>query len=205
MPAPAVAPTALAQTRTGRRIAIGLLTLLILSTALVLTPLLAIPFAITGSAATTLATAQPLIGPSVAGSWGYPLAGRYSKGRGFGHNPVIGCSYCSVDHKGYDMAQGCGATIFAAGPGTVITAGYYFGYGNSVRIDHGDGLITLYGHMLDGSLKVAKGDQVQAGTPIGLEGKTGKSFGCHLHYEITHHGVQIDPQPFMAARGLPLT
>lgn len=203
MGAPVAAVAALAKTRTGKRIAIGLLVLVLLVNALLLTPLIAIPFAVAGQSVTA-APPPPGVGPSVVGDWGYPLAGRYTKGRGFGHNPVVGCSYCSVNHQGYDMAQGCGSTVYAAGPGTVITAGGYFGYGNSVRIDHGDSLVTLYGHMLDGSLLVARGQSVTAGTPLGKEGNTGKSFGCHLHFEVSHLGRAIDPQPFMAARGLPL-
>src|SRR3546814_331264 len=133
-----------------------------------------------------------------------PLSGEFTKGRGFGHNPVIGCAYCSVNHQGYDMAQGCGSTIFAAGPGTVITAGSYQGYGNTVRIDHGDRLVTLYGHMQWNSLRVHVGDTVTAETAVGAEGNTGKSFGCHLHYEVIDQGASIDPAPFMSSLGLPL-
>ncbi|WP_439593801.1 M23 family metallopeptidase [Microbacterium sp.] len=203
MGAPVAAIAALAKTRTGQRIALGILLFVLLVNAILLTPLIAIPFAVAGQSVTTAVTAGA--GPVVVGDWGYPLAGRYTKGRGFGRNPVIGCSYCSVNHQGYDMAQGCGSTIYAAGPGTVITAGTYSGYGVSVRIDHGDSLITLYGHMITGSLLVHEGDQVTAGTPIGAEGNTGRSFGCHLHFEVTYQSRTIDPQPFMAARGLPLT
>lgn len=57
------------------------------------------------------------------------------------------CAYCPSNHKGYDMDQPCAATIYAAGPGTVINAGAMPGWGNTVRIDHGEGLVTLYGHM----------------------------------------------------------
>ncbi|KAF2418104.1 hypothetical protein B2K11_09475 [Microbacterium sp. B35-30] len=156
-----------------------------------------------GAAASTTETTTDGA-PAVSGDWNYPLAGGYSKGRGFGHNPVTGCGYCSVNHQGYDMAQGCGATIFAAGPGRVITAGSYQGYGNTVRIDHGDDIVTLYGHMQWDSLRVSVGDDITAGTPIGAEGNTGKSFGCHLHFEVRRSGNPIPPEPFMAALGLPL-
>jgi murein DD-endopeptidase MepM/ murein hydrolase activator NlpD len=204
MPAPITAIAALGQTRTGRRMAIGALTLLLILVGVALTPLIAIPVAVAGSAvAAGTDTRGPL--PAVNGEWGYPLAGAYTKGRGFGYNPVIGCGYCSTDHKGYDMAQGCGSSIYAAGPGVVITAGAFSGWGNTVRIDHGGGLITLYGHMQWGSLRVAVGDRITAGTPLGAEGNTGRSFGCHLHFEVIHRGFSIDPMPFMAARGLPLT
>lgn len=203
MGAPVAAATALANTRTGRRIVLGILLVLALMCALLLTPLVAIPLAIAGQAVSSNVSTRAL--PTANGQWGYPLAGSYSKGRGFGYNPVIGCSFCSTDHLGYDMAQGCGATIYAAGAGRVITAGSFYGWGNTVRVDHGDGLVTLYGHMQWDSIRVAVGDNVAAGTAIGAEGNTGRSFGCHLHFEVQRDGVAIDPQPFMAALGLPLT
>jgi len=131
----------------------------VLTAALIVTPLFAIPLAIAGSAATTTISQQAA--PVVSGEWGYPLAGAYSKGRGFGHNPVIGCGFCSTDHQGYDMAQGCGSTIFAAGPGRIITAGSFYGWGNTVRIDHGAGLVTLYGHMQWESLRVSHTQAMQ--------------------------------------------
>ncbi|MFH8251511.1 M23 family metallopeptidase [Microbacterium sp. B2969] len=202
MGVPVAAVAALANTRIGRKIAIGTLLIIALAGVLILTPLLAIPFAVAGQS--IAADGGKPSAPAAKGDWGYPLAGDYFKGRGFGYNPVLGCSYCSTDHQGYDMAQGCGAAVYAAGPGRVITAGTYQGYGNAVRIDHGDGLVTLYGHMQWNSLLVGVGDQVVAGVPLGAEGNTGKSFGCHLHYEVRQAGTPIDPQPFMAARGLPL-
>lgn len=202
MGAPVIAAAALS-TGTGRKIATGALIGILLVVAFAMTPLIAIPFAVAGAASTTTTTTTDAA-PAVSGDWGYPLAGGYSKGRGFGYNPVIGCSYCSVNHQGYDMAQGCGSTIFAAGPGRVITAGSYQGYGNTVRIDHGDEVVTLYGHMQWESLRVSEGDVVTAGTPIGAEGNTGKSFGCHLHFEVRKSGSSVPPEPFMAALGLPL-
>jgi murein DD-endopeptidase MepM/ murein hydrolase activator NlpD len=102
------------------------------------------------------------------------------------------------------MAQGCGATVYAAGPGEVRIAGSYQGYGNAVLIDHGGELVTLYAHMQWGSLRVSVGREVVAGTPLGAEGNTGKSFGCHLHFEVRKSGTSIPPEPFMAGLGLPL-
>jgi len=202
MGAPVVAAAAL-NTRTGRRILTGALVGILLIAGFLLTPLVAVPFAIVGAAASTIDTNTDAA-PALSGDWGYPLAGGYAKGRGFGHNPVIGCGYCSVSHQGYDMAQGCGSTIFAAGPGRVITSGSYQGYGNTVRIDHGDDVVTLYGHMQWGSLRVSVGDNVTGGTPLGAEGNTGKSFGCHVHFEVRKSGNPIPPESFMAALGLPL-
>ncbi len=203
MGAPAVAASALANTRTGRRSVVGVLAAIGLLTALILTPLWMIPIAIAGQNIT--APPSDHHGPPAAtGEWGLPLPVGYSTGRGFGWNPVHGCAYCPSDHKGYDMSQGCGAIIYAASGGQVINAGAMPGWGNTVRIDHGDGVISLYGHMQWDSLLVDVGDEVDIGTPLGLEGSTGKSTGCHLHFEIQVHGIAIDPEPFMADRGLPL-
>ena len=202
MGAPVIAAAAL-NTRTGRKILTGALVGILLIAGFLVTPLVAVPFAIMGAVANTTEETTDAA-PAVSGNWSYPLAGGYSKGRGFGHNPVVGCGYCSVNHQGYDMAQGCGATVFAAGPGRVITAGSYQGYGNTIRIDHGDDVVTLYGHMQWESLRVSVGDDITAGTPIGAEGNTGKSFGCHLHFEVRRSGNPIPPEPFMAALGLPL-
>ncbi len=206
MGAPAVVAGAALKTRTGRRLLVGILVVLAVVNFFLLTPLSAIPFAVAGQAASSVSSGHigASAGPMVQGDWGYPLAGAYTKGRGFGPNPVHGCSYCTEFHPGYDMSQACGATIYAAGPGVVVTAGQFQGYGNAVRIDHGGGLQTLYGHMAWRSLRVSVGQHVTAGTPLGAEGDTGHSFGCHLHFEIRLRGTPIDPEPFMAARGLPL-
>jgi len=202
MGAPVIAAAAL-NSRTGGKILTGALLILALVGALLLTPLVAIPFALAGSVTASVPT-KGEAAPAASGEWGLPLAGGYSKGRGFGYNPVQGCGYCSTNHQGYDMAQGCGATIYAAGPGRVITAGAWQGYGNAVRIDHGGELVTLYGHMQWGSLRVSVGEEVAVGTPLGAEGNTGKSFGCHLHFEVQKSGTPVDPEPFMAGVGLQL-
>jgi murein DD-endopeptidase MepM/ murein hydrolase activator NlpD len=201
MPGPtATLLLAAARSKTVHRVltvVVGFLVVMMLG---VLTPLIAVPamlarqgMAVTGHG-----------GPTVVGEWGYPLAGDYLKGRGFGWHPVAGCAYCSSDHKGYDMSQVCGATIYAAGPGTVIRAGAWGSFGNAVQIDHGGGVTTIYGHMMWDSLMVQTGMTVLAGAPLGLEGRTGEATGCHLHFEVEVNGVPVDPEPFMADRGLPL-
>lgn len=202
MGAPVIAAAALT-TRTGRRILTGVLVGILLVVGFLITPLVAIPFAIAGAAGNNSRTTDAA--PVASGDWGYPLAGRYFKGRGFGWNPVHGCSFCSKDHKGYDMSQGCGSTIYAAGPGTVVHAGGLGGWGNTVRIEHRDGLHTLYAHMQWGSINVSVDQQVVAGTPLGAEGRTGNSTGCHLHFEVQDGWTAVPTEPFMAALGLPLT
>lgn len=205
MGAPLLVTATLARSRFGRRLATTFFAVLAMVALFALAPLAVIPIAVSGFALPTGETGNvdPAT-PAANGEWSYPLAGEYHKGRGFGHNPVHGCSYCSTNHKGYDMAQGCGSTIYAAGPGTVIVAGPHHGWGNTVRIDHGNGLETLYGHMQWGSIRVAVGEELAAGIPLGSEGNTGRSHGCHLHFEVRENGTAINPEPFMAALGLPL-
>ncbi|MFC8620107.1 M23 family metallopeptidase [Micromonospora purpureochromogenes] len=106
-------------------------------------------------------------------------------------------------HAGIDFAMPAGTPIRAAAAGTVVKAGDAGdGYGNSVFIDHGTGYLTHYAHQ--SSLKVGVGDKVSAGEVIGYEGSTGDSTGPHLHFEV-HKGQmwnQIDPAPFLRARGI---
>lgn len=199
MPAPVLVAAAVSS-KTVRRLVMAVIALVVVLTLAVLSPLLAVPAMLAAQGSTGAVGGQP----TVVGEWGYPLAGDYFKGDGFGPRLVEGCAYCSTDHKGYDMAQACGATIYAAGPGTVIHAGAWGGFGNAVEIDHGGGVVTIYGHMMWNSLMVSEGMTVVAGTHLGLEGTTGVSTGCHLHFEIRVNGTPVDPEPFMAARGLPL-
>lgn len=207
MPAPVIvksAALAAARSKTVRRL-VFVLAALTVAFAITVGTIIALPVAILASSGTSPENpGGPGEGPIVVGEWAYPYVGDYFKGRGYGYNPVEGCSYCSSDHKGYDMSQGCGSQIYAAGPGRVTVAGSHYGWGNTVMVDHGGGVETLYGHTQWGSIRVQSGQQVVAGTPLGLEGNTGKSFGCHLHFEVRIDGTAIPPESFMAARGLPL-
>lgn len=94
-------------------------------------------------------------------------------------------------HSGIDIGAGMGESVMAAGMGEVIFAGDGGGYGNLVKIDHGEGLITTYAHL--SSILASVGDLVDAGEIIGLVGSTGNSTGPHLHFEILQDGVPIDP------------
>ncbi|MEW2328413.1 M23 family metallopeptidase [Micromonospora chersina] len=106
-------------------------------------------------------------------------------------------------HAGIDFAMPAGTPIHAAAAGTVVKAGDAGdGYGNSVFVDHGNGYLTHYAHQ--SRLIVSVGDKVKAGQVIGYEGSTGDSTGPHLHFEV-HKGAmwnQIDPAPFLRARGI---
>ncbi len=100
-------------------------------------------------------------------------------------------------HTGLDMRADAGAPVRAAGPGLVTTAEYSGGYGNMVEIDHGNGVVTRYGHLL--SIAVEEGQKVQAGFVVGRVGATGRATGPHLHYETRLEGDPVDPQRFLKA------
>lgn len=107
-------------------------------------------------------------------------------------NPVTGENKW---HAGIDLATPYGSRVCAAEDGEVIYAGYMNGYGNTVIIDHGDGLSTLYGH--NSSLKVSVGDEVARGDVIAAAGSTGNSTGNHCHFEVRINGEHTDPKPYL--------
>jgi murein DD-endopeptidase MepM/ murein hydrolase activator NlpD len=96
-------------------------------------------------------------------------------------------------HLGIDIAATEGTPIVAADAGVVTMAqgGWNYGYGNVVMIDHGNGYITLYGHL--SQINVVPCQGVYAGTLIGLAGNTGNSFGAHLHFEVRLNGGFVNP------------
>ncbi|MBC1376506.1 murein hydrolase activator EnvC family protein [Listeria farberi] len=145
----------------------------------------------------------PSIQEKVSSSGGQfikPAAGILTSGFSDRTNPVTGQH---ESHKGQDIAAGGTVTVSAAASGTVVFSGFgasgsgFGGYGYVVKIDHGNGFQTLYGHMRAGSLKVVAGQQVTQGQPIGIMGSTGQSTGQHLHFEIHQNGVPIDPAPYL--------
>lgn len=99
-------------------------------------------------------------------------------------------------HTGLDIGAGYGAAIVAADGGTVILADVNGGYGNCVMIDHGNGYVTLYGHM--SSYAVSEGQSVSQGDTVGYVGSTGVSTGPHLHFEVRAGGERIDPEQFFS-------
>ena len=100
-------------------------------------------------------------------------------------------------HKGVDIATGMGTPVLAADAGRVVVAGWpdNTGYGNRVMLDHGNGYVTLYGHL--SKIYVTVGQTVKRGDQIGAEGSTGRSTGPHLHFEIRKGGVAINPLEFL--------
>ena len=94
-------------------------------------------------------------------------------------------------HPGIDIAVDFGTPVYATAAGTVEQAGPNGGYGRYVRIAHGNGYETAYGHM--SGIAVAAGQSVIKGEIIGFVGSTGYSTGPHLHYEVVADGQTIDP------------
>ena len=123
-------------------------------------------------------------------SW--PLKARVSSEFGWRRDPIHGRT---AMHRGIDLAAKEGTVIRASLPGRVITSESRGGYGNLVVLDHGRGLTTLYGH--NQLNLVREGDWVEAGSPVGRVGSSGRSTGPHLHFEIRRHGKHLDPRLFL--------
>ena len=98
-------------------------------------------------------------------------------------------------HTGIDIPAGYGKNVVAAGDGTVITSGWINGYGNTVMISHGSGLVTLYGH--NSSLVVKNGQKVKQGDTIAKIGSTGYSTGNHCHFEVRLNGNHTSPWTYL--------
>ncbi len=98
-------------------------------------------------------------------------------------------------HDGVDLAGKEGSDIIAVAGGVVTYAGERSGYGNLVEIDHGDGVVSRYGHCK--KVKVQVGDVVQKGQVIALMGSTGRSTGPHVHFEVIRNGKSQNPETYI--------
>jgi murein DD-endopeptidase MepM/ murein hydrolase activator NlpD len=98
-------------------------------------------------------------------------------------------------HPGLDIDGQKGDVVMAPASGTVVKAGWQGGYGNMIEVDHGNGLLTRYGHL--SKIEVAIGDSITRGQEIGLIGSTGRSTGPHLHFEIRLGTKAINPLRFL--------
>lgn len=122
-----------------------------------------------------------------------PAASKHiSSGFGYRTDPINGGP---AFHAGLDFKGLTGAPIYAAARGKIVFAGRHAGYGNSVEIDHGNGLRTRYAHM--SAFRARVGESVRAGQLIGAVGSTGRSTGPHLHFEVRLNGQPINPRPLL--------
>jgi len=98
-------------------------------------------------------------------------------------------------HSGLDIASAIGTTLFAAESGTVVETTNESGYGLVVRIDHGDGIVTVYAHCLE--FYVSPGDTVDRNTPVAAIGMTGTTTGPHVHFEVRVNGEAVNPLDYL--------
>lgn len=134
----------------------------------------------------------------------YPVGAGAPVGSPFGYREAA-CGACSTNHTGIDWNPGRGFPIVSIADGVVskvVTAGSSLGV--YIVIDHvvnGQSISSVYGHMENGSIRHAVGDELRVGDQVGTVGSTGVTTAPHLHFEIRIGGTPINPAPWLAANG----
>jgi murein DD-endopeptidase MepM/ murein hydrolase activator NlpD len=131
-------------------------------------------------------------GANVPDMW--PILGPINSGFGEREDPILGNGEGEF-HKGVDIGSPDGTPVHAPADGRVIKAGLENGYGRVIQIDHGDGIVTVYGHLQ--GFNVVDGQTVVKGEVIGFVGHSGRVTGPHLHYEVDIHGTAVNPHKYL--------
>lgn len=127
-----------------------------------------------------------------SGVLGRPVGAGLTSGFGARRHPILGVTR---QHNGVDFGAASGTLVVAAGDGEVVWAAGRGGYGNTVIIDHGNTLATLYAHL--SSISVSVGQTVTRGQGVGAVGSTGLSTGPHLHFEVRQSGTPVNPASYL--------
>lgn len=122
----------------------------------------------------------------------WPAKGWITSGFGPRRRPIRGGTRF---HKGMDIAAPPGTPVLCPGDGIVTFSGYKRGLGKTIMVDHGYGVVSVYGH--NSSNYVKEGDRVKRGELIGSVGRTGLATGSHLHYQIEVDGVPVNPMRYI--------
>jgi len=136
-------------------------------------------------------------GDYIGGEMAWPAPGytKVTSPYGYRVHPILKTKKL---HTGVDLGVPSGSDVVAANAGKVILAQYYGNYGNTVIIDHGGKISTLYAH--NSKLLVKEGDVVARGQVIAKSGSTGLSTGPHLHFEVRINGNHTDPMPYITKK-----
>ena len=133
---------------------------------------------------------------STLNTWVFPCPSITYVSSEFGYRESPG-GIGSTNHKGVDMAAPANSRVLAVAAGTVVASGYGFnGEGNYAEIDHGNGIHTIYMHLI-ASPVVKKGSTVKAGQVIGYVGMTGAATGYHLHFGVKVNGTYVNPWNYL--------
>jgi murein DD-endopeptidase MepM/ murein hydrolase activator NlpD len=120
-----------------------------------------------------------------------PCAGTINDGFGMRMHPIL---HIKQMHEGIDFSTEIGTPVYATGDGVIDFVGNREGFGLMVEIDHGFGYVTIYAHLSRALVK--DGQKITRGKEIALSGNSGLSTGPHLHYEVHHDGVALNPDGF---------
>jgi murein DD-endopeptidase MepM/ murein hydrolase activator NlpD len=131
-------------------------------------------------------------GSNVPDMW--PILGPINSGFGQREDPILGNGEGEF-HKGVDIGSPDGTPVHAPAGGRVVMAGLGSGYGREIEIDHGNGIVTVYGHLQ--GYNVVEGQDVVKGEVIGFVGHSGRVTGSHLHYEVRIRGSAVNPHKYL--------